>query len=81
MTQPMNPVDYVPSVQVQHVIKVYLSMRRRTDWREEIPTERGERYGVAGIVRELVALETNITDPDDLDELCAELVENAQPEA
>lgn len=71
--RPMNPVDYVPSPQVNVVIGMVVNAAPR-NWREESQLERGSRYGLAQALRDLVKHETNITDPDDLDALCGDLV-------
>ncbi len=76
----MNPVDYVPSDGVRLIMFMYVESRPResTSWvdREEKRFRDGIRHGYATALRSLVGLETAITDPDDLDELCADLIDD-----
>jgi len=78
MTQPMNPADYVPSDAVRLIMFMYVESRPResSSWvnQAEKRFRDGVRHGYAATLRALVGLETKITDPDDLDELCADLI-------
>lgn len=72
--QPMNPCDYVPSSQVRLVMQ--MSVEARHAWRGggSNPFDVGTRHGLNQVFRALVELETKITDPDDLDGLCSDLI-------
>lgn len=78
--QPINPVDYVPSEQAQRLIEMILDHRyqEHSSWTDT--NERrfldGNRHGLNLAFRALVELETKITDPDDLDGLCADLIQD-----
>lgn len=78
MKQPMNPVDYVVSPQVGVLINMIIDSRPRSIDNWDSPDDRrfndGYRHGMNIIYRALVELETGITDPDDLDRLCADLI-------
>jgi hypothetical protein len=85
MTQPMNPADYVASQAVHLVIGMIIESRIRDTgitWitvgerqLREQQFHNGTRWQLDVVLRALVEQETNITDPDDLDELCADLID------
>lgn len=80
MMQPMNPVDYVPSDAVRLIMFMYVESRPResSSWvnREEKRFRNGVTHGYATALRALVSLESKITDSDDLDGLCADLIDD-----
>jgi len=83
--RPINPVDYVPSDQVKLLLKMLVETRVReySSWisDSERRFQDGTRHGLQVALRALVQAETHIEDPDDLDGLCADLYDEALPEA
>lgn len=77
----IKPQDYTPSMQVQQLISMVIDYRYDPSMISESAGQRrfeqGTRYGLNLAFRALVIRETEITDPDDLDELCADLIQDA----
>lgn len=73
---------YRPSKQVRTLVTMINEHRYNSDTLSEDSGERrfhmGTRHGLNLAFRALVELETGITEPDDLDGLCDDLIEDAQ---
>lgn len=75
----IKPADYRPSRQVRAVVQM-INESRRTDligWGTPYPEQRfndGTRHGFNLVFRALVQLETEINDPDLIDDVCADLI-------
>lgn len=76
----INPVHYRPSKQAQMMITLINDHRYNSDTLSRDSGERrfhmGTRHGLNLAFRALVELETGITDPDDLDGLCGDLLQD-----
>ena len=72
---------YKPSRQVNHLVNMIVIDRHgdRGTYPEAVrERNKGFRHALNSVLRELVELESNITDPDDLDVLCGDLIEEAK---
>lgn len=75
----IKPQDYRASKQVRLVVEMIQAQRvpHAGVGESERRFQDGTRHGLNITLRALVELETNITDPEDLDGLCADLIEDA----
>ena len=73
--------EYVPSKQVDLLIKMVIDYRYRDAiiWNDnaERRFHGGVRHGLNLAFRNMVELETGLTDSDELDELCSDLLTDA----
>lgn len=70
---PVDPAHYAPSTQVRHVMTMIVESRYQASNDDR---SIGFRHALNSVFRQLVELETGITDPDDLDVLCGDLIED-----
>ena len=76
----INPQDYVPSAQVQQLIGMIIDTPRTQPAFMDHGERRfndGTRHGLNLAYRALVVRETEIDDPDVLDELCGDMIAEA----
>lgn len=78
---PVNPAKYRPSEQVKLIITMIVESRptETSSWynADHRRFNDGHRHGLNVVFRALVELETRITDSDDLDRLCGDMIEDA----